>query len=103
MSKYPKVQLGLLLGVSKEAIVNNFGIYFITLLKGHFAGSRTAFLSSAGPASWYELEQLQAELTYLKRSRQSCCKEALSLRFEFDILLETSNPFPCIFFLLIKI
>jgi hypothetical protein len=67
MSKYPKVQLGLLLGVSKEALVNNFGIYFITLLKGHFAGSRTAFLSSAGPASWYELERLQAELTYFKK------------------------------------
>jgi len=67
MSKYPKVQLGLLLGVSKEALVNNFGIYFITLLKGHFAGSRTAFLSSAGPASWYELERLEAELTYFKK------------------------------------
>ena len=67
MSKYPKVQLGLLLGVSKEALVNNFGIYFITMLKGHFASSRTAFLSSAGPASWYELERLQAELTYFKK------------------------------------
>jgi hypothetical protein len=67
MSKYPKVQLGLLLGVSQEAIVNNFGIYFITLLKGHFAGSRTAFLSSTGPASWHELDRLQAELTYFKK------------------------------------
>lgn len=67
MSKYPKVQLGLLLGVSKEALVNNFAIYFITLLKGHFAGNRTAFLSSAGPASWYELERLQAELTYFNK------------------------------------
>jgi hypothetical protein len=67
MSKYPKVQLGLLLGVSQEAIVNNFGIYFITLLKGHFVGSRTAFLSSTGPASWYELDRLQAELTYFKK------------------------------------
>ena len=67
ISKYPKVQLGLLLGVSQEALINNFGIYFITLLKGHFAGSRTAFLSSAGPASWYELERLQAELTYFKK------------------------------------
>jgi len=67
MSKYPKVQLGLLLGVTKEALVNNFGIYFITLLKGHFAGSRTAFLSSTGPASWYELERLEAELTYFKK------------------------------------
>ena len=27
----------------------------------------TAFLSSAGPASWYELERLQAELTYFKK------------------------------------
>jgi hypothetical protein len=47
--------------------VNNFGIYFITLLKGHFAGIRTAFLSSTGPASWYELDRLQAELTYFKK------------------------------------
>ncbi len=66
-SKYPKVQLGLLLGVSKEAIINNFGIYFITLLRGQFTGSRTAFLSATGPASWYELDQLKAELTYFKK------------------------------------
>ena len=26
-SKYPKIQLGLMLGVSKEAITNNFGLY----------------------------------------------------------------------------
>jgi len=67
MSKYPKVQLGLILGVSKEAIVNNFGLYFMNLLKGHFAGSRTAFLSSTGPASWYELEQSKAELEYFRK------------------------------------
>jgi len=67
MSKYPKVQLGLLLGASKEAIVNNFGVYFINQLKAQFAGSRTAFLSSSGPASWHELERCKVELTYFKK------------------------------------
>jgi hypothetical protein len=67
MSKYPKVQLGLLLGASEEAIVNNFGVYFINQLKAQFAGSRTAFLSSSGPASWHELERYKPELTYFKK------------------------------------
>jgi len=75
MSKYPKVQLGLILGVSKEAIVNNFGLYFLNLLKGHFAGSRTAFLSSTGPASWYELEQCEAELAYFNKEVVKPCIE----------------------------
>ncbi len=75
MSKYPKVQLGLILGVSQEAIVNNFGLYFMNLLKGHFAGSRTAFLSSTGPASWYELEQTKAELAYFKKEVVKPCIE----------------------------
>ena len=75
MSKYPKIQLGLILGVSQEAIVNNFGLYFMNLLKGHFAGSRTAFLSSAGPASWYELEQCEAELAYFKKEVVKPCIE----------------------------
>jgi len=75
MSKYPKVQLGLILGVSKDAIVNNFGLYFMNLLKGHFAGSRTAFLSSTGPASWYELEQTKVELEYFKKEVVNPCIE----------------------------
>ena len=75
MSKYPKIQLGLILEVSKEAIVNNFGLYFINLLKGHFAGSRTAFLSSTGPASWYELEQCKAELAYFNKEVIKPCIE----------------------------
>ncbi|EMR75613.1 hypothetical protein MBGDF03_00835 [Thermoplasmatales archaeon SCGC AB-540-F20] len=75
MSKYPKVQLGLILGISKEAIVNNFGLYFMNLLKGHFAGSRTAFLSSTGPASWYELEQSKAELAYFNKEVVKPCIE----------------------------
>lgn len=75
MSKYPKIQLGLILGVSQEAIVNNFGLYFMNLLKGHFAGSRTAFLSSTGPASWYELEQCEAELAYFNKEVVKPCIE----------------------------
>jgi len=75
MSKYPKVQLGLILGVSKEAIVKNFGLYFLNLLKGHFAGSRTAFLSSTGPASCYELEQCEAELAYFNKEVVKPCIE----------------------------
>jgi len=63
-SKYPKVQLGLMLGVSKEAIVNNFGLYFINQLKAEFLGSRTAYLSSSGPSSWYEIDIIQNELAY---------------------------------------
>jgi hypothetical protein len=66
-SKYPKVMLGLVLGVDKEAIVNNFGLYFINQLKAQFAGSRTAFLSSSGPASWHEIDRCKAELTYFKK------------------------------------
>jgi len=66
-SNYPKVMLGLVLGVNKEAIINNFGLYFINQLKAQFAGSRTAFLSSSGPASWHELERCKAELTYFKK------------------------------------
>lgn len=66
-SKYPKVMLGLILGVNKEAIINNFGLYFINQLKAQFAGTRTAFLSSSGPASWHEIERCKAELTYFKK------------------------------------
>jgi hypothetical protein len=66
ISKYPKVVLGLLLGASEEDIINNFGLYFINLLKAHFAGSRTAFLSSSGPKYWYEIDRCKAELTYFK-------------------------------------
>jgi hypothetical protein len=65
-SEYPKVSLGLILGASKEDIVNNFGVYFINLLKAHFAGSRTAFLSSSGPEYWHELDKCKAELTYFR-------------------------------------
>jgi len=66
VSKYPKVMLGLILGASKEDIINNFGVYFINLLKAHFAGGRTAFLSSSGPEYWHELDRCKAELTYFK-------------------------------------
>ena len=66
ISKYPKVLLGLILGASEEDIMNNFGLYFINLLKAHFAGSRTAFLSSSGPKYWHELDKCKAELTYFK-------------------------------------
>ena len=66
-SKYPKLMLGLILGVNKEAIINNFGLYFINQLKAQFAGTRTAFLSSSGPASWHEIERCKAELTYFKK------------------------------------
>lgn len=65
-SEYPKVSLGLILGASKEDIENNFGVYFINLLKAHFAGSRTAFLSSSGPEFWHELDKCKAELTYFR-------------------------------------
>lgn len=66
-SKYPKVMLGLILGASKDAIINNFGLYFINQLKAQFAGSRTAYLSSSGPTSWHEIERVKAELTYFKK------------------------------------
>jgi hypothetical protein len=66
ISKYPKIVLGLILGASEEDIMNNFGLYFINLLKAHFAGSRTAFLSSSGPKYWHELDKCKAELTYFK-------------------------------------
>jgi len=67
VSKYPKVMLGLILGASEEDIVNNFGIYFINLLKAHFASGRTAFLSSSGPEYWHELDKCKVELTYFKK------------------------------------
>jgi hypothetical protein len=57
---------GLMLGASEEDIMNNFGLYFINLLKAHFTGSRTAFLSSSGPEYWHELDKCKAELTYFK-------------------------------------
>lgn len=66
VSEYPKVLLGLILGVSEEDIMNNFGLYFINFLKAHFAGSRTAFLSSSGPDYWHEIDKCKAELTYFK-------------------------------------
>ena len=59
--------LGLILGASKEAIINNFGLYFVNQLKAQFAGSRTAYLSSSGPTSWHEIERVKAELTYFKK------------------------------------
>ena len=49
----------------------------MNLLKGHFAGSRTAFLSSTGPASWYELEQSKAELEYFRKKVVNSCIEKL--------------------------
>lgn len=67
VSKYPKVMLGLILGASEEDIINNFGVYFINLLKAHFAGGRTAFLSSSGPEYWHELDRCKVELTYFKK------------------------------------
>ena len=66
-SKYPKVQLGLMLGVSKEAIVNNFGLYFINQLKAKFMGSRTAYLTSSGPSSWHEIDRIEKELAYFNK------------------------------------
>jgi hypothetical protein len=66
-SKYPKVQLGLMLGASKEAIIKNFGLYFINQLKANFLGTRTAYLSSTGPTSWHEIERCEAELTYFEK------------------------------------
>ena len=66
ISKYPKVLLGLILGASEENILNNFGLYFINLIKAHFAGGRTAFLSSSGPKYWHELDECKAELSYFK-------------------------------------
>ena len=66
VSKYPKVLLGLILGASEEDIMNNFGLYFVNLLKAHFAGGRTAFLSSSGPEYWNEIDKCKSELTYFK-------------------------------------
>ena len=66
-SKYPKVKLGLLLGLSSEAIINNFGLYFINQLKAEFMGSRTAYLTSSGPSSWHEIERIEKELAYFKK------------------------------------
>ena len=51
-----------MLGVSKEAIVNNFGLYFINQLKAEFLGQRTAFLSSSGHSSWHEIDRIEKEL-----------------------------------------
>ena len=59
--------LGLILGASSEDIMNNFGLYFVNLLKAHFSGSRTAFLSSSGPNYWHEIDKCKAELTYFKQ------------------------------------
>jgi len=67
VSKYPKVMLGLILGASEEDIINNFGLYFINLLKAHFSSGRTAFLSSSGPEYWHELDRCKVELTYFKK------------------------------------
>ena len=66
-SKYPKVQLGNILGAKGDAIVNNFCIYFINQLMGFLSGSKTAFLSLTGPATWYEIDQCKAELTYFRK------------------------------------
>jgi len=66
-SKYPKVQLAIMLGVPKDAIVNNFGLYFINQLKAEFMGSRTAYLTSSGPSSWHEIERIEKELEYFNR------------------------------------
>jgi len=66
-SKYPKVKLGLILGVTKEAIINNFGLYFINLIKAEFLGTRTAYLSSTGPSSWHEIDRIEKELEYFKK------------------------------------
>jgi hypothetical protein len=66
-SKYPKVQLGLMLGVSKEAIIKNFGIFFINQLKAEFMGSRTAYLTSTGPSSWYVIDRVEKELAYFNK------------------------------------
>jgi len=66
ISKYPKVFLGLILGASEKDILNNFGIYFINLLKAYFSSGRTAFLSSSGPEYWHEIDKCKAELTYFK-------------------------------------
>ena len=73
MSKYPKVQLGIILGATDEAIVNNFCLYYINQLKSHLAGSKTAFLSSTGPATWFEIEQCQDELSYFKKEVIDSC------------------------------
>ena len=56
-----------MLGVSKEAIVNNFGLYFINQLKAEFMGSRTAYLTSSGPSSWHEIERIETELAYFNK------------------------------------
>ena len=66
VSKYPKVMLGLILGGSEDDIINNFGLYFINLLKAHFSAGRTAFLSSSGPKYWHELDSCKAELSYFR-------------------------------------
>lgn len=66
VTKYPKVLLGLILGASEEEIMNNFGLYFVNLLKAHFMGGRTAFLSSSGPEYWHEIDKCKAELSYFK-------------------------------------
>jgi hypothetical protein len=66
-SKYPKVKLGLFLGITKEAVINNFGLYFINLIKAEFLGTRTAYLSSTGPSSWHEIDRIEKELEYFKK------------------------------------
>ena len=66
-SEHPKVQLGVELGAAPEPIVNNFAVYFMNQLKGHFAGSKTAFLTSTGPASWNEMEKCRIEMDYFRK------------------------------------
>jgi len=72
-NSYPKVMLGFLLGASEEAVVNNFGVYFLSRLKAQFAGSRTALLSSSGPNYWHELDRCDVELTYFKNTVVNPC------------------------------
>jgi len=77
MSKYPKVQLGLILGAREDIILDNFGIFFINQIKAYIAGTRTAFISATGPESWYEIEKCKAELTYFKKEVINPCLEKI--------------------------
>lgn len=67
-ARYPKVQLGCLLGADPEAIVVNFGIYLVCGLQGEFHGSKSAFLSASGPTLWQMLGASKAELAYFKEN-----------------------------------
>ncbi|KYK31643.1 MAG: hypothetical protein AYK22_02170 [Thermoplasmatales archaeon SG8-52-3] len=66
-SKYPKIHLGLMLGLSRDAIINNFGLYFINQLKAEFMAARTAYITSSGPSSWHEIERIEKELAYFNK------------------------------------